>query len=94
VVVQSNLTHEERRQQLVQRLQRDIHDELGIHCVIELVARHTLPRTSSGKLSRSAARDDYLQRRELERQAASGTASVLPVSTGDGGPTASAPLAE
>jgi fatty-acyl-CoA synthase len=36
--------------------------EFGIHCLVELVAPHTLPRTSSGKLSRSAARKEYIER--------------------------------
>ncbi len=37
---------------------------MGIECEIELVPPHTLPRTSSGKLSRSSARRDYLQRQQ------------------------------
>jgi acyl-coenzyme A synthetase/AMP-(fatty) acid ligase len=32
----------------------------GINCVIELVPPRTLPRTSSGKLSRAKARNLYL----------------------------------
>jgi fatty-acyl-CoA synthase len=39
-----------------------IRREFGIDCKIELVPRHTLPRTTSGKLSRSKARKDYIQR--------------------------------
>jgi acyl-CoA synthetase (AMP-forming)/AMP-acid ligase II len=31
-------------------------------CFVELVPRHTLPRTTSGKLSRSKARQDFLKR--------------------------------
>jgi fatty-acyl-CoA synthase len=31
---------------------------------VEIVPPHTLPQTSSGKLSRSAARRDFLQRNE------------------------------
>ncbi len=53
---------------LTQHLHAEIHRALGISCLIEIVPRHTLPRTSSGKLSRAAAREDYLQRRELERK--------------------------
>jgi fatty-acyl-CoA synthase len=37
---------------------------LGIDCFIELVARNTLPRTTSGKLSRSGARKGFLRRIE------------------------------
>lgn len=70
MVVQSTIIDPEEGLGLIQRLQREIHAELGISCLIELVPRHTLPRTSSGKLSRSAARVDYLHRRELERLAA------------------------
>ncbi len=48
---------------LVDRLQGMIREELGINCSIELARPHTLPRTSSGKLSRSRTRQDFLQRR-------------------------------
>lgn len=67
VVVQCNLVDPIARGNLVQRLRREIHEELGIQCLIELVPRHTLPRTSSGKLSRSATRIGYLERRQRER---------------------------
>ena len=70
VVVQCNLGDPTERRLLTQRLNREIREELGIACLIELVPRHTLPRTSSGKLSRAAAREDYLQRRAQEREAA------------------------
>ena len=50
---------------LTERLQQAIHAEFGIHCLIELVPPHTLPRTSSGKLSRSTARKEFLERRSL-----------------------------
>jgi fatty-acyl-CoA synthase len=66
VVVQCNISDPAEVRLLVQRLHREIREELGITCLIELVPRHTLPRTSSGKLSRAAAREDYLRRREQE----------------------------
>lgn len=47
---------------LVDRLHEAIAAEFGIHCLIELVPSHTLPRTSSGKLSRSTARKEFLER--------------------------------
>jgi fatty-acyl-CoA synthase len=53
-----------RRMDLVTRLQGLIQAELGIACFIELVPPHTLPRTSSGKLSRSGARRDFLARNQ------------------------------
>lgn len=58
--------------QLVERLKEQIQFEFGIACLIELVPPHTLPRTSSGKLSRSGARLDFLKRNGLEN------AEVLP----------------
>jgi fatty-acyl-CoA synthase len=73
VVVQCNISDTDECRLLTQRLHREIHEELGITCLIELVPRHTLPRTSSGKLSRAAAREDYLRRREQERRGAQGS---------------------
>jgi fatty-acyl-CoA synthase len=67
VVVQCALDEPLARSALVQRLRRELHEELGIACLIELVARHTLPRTSSGKLSRTATRSGYLERRAHEQ---------------------------
>ena len=47
---------------LAQRLQRRIRHKIGIDCKIELVPRHTLPRTTSGKLARAKARQEYINR--------------------------------
>jgi fatty-acyl-CoA synthase len=55
------------RTSLIERLHSLIREELGIDCFIELVPPHTLPRTSSGKLSRSGARRDFLKRIGSER---------------------------
>lgn len=41
-------------------LRRQIYNATGITCLIELVPAKSLPRTSSGKLSRSKARSQYL----------------------------------
>ena len=51
----------------MERLHGMVRQELGIDCFIELVPPHTLPRTSSGKLSRSGARQDFLKRDNLEQ---------------------------
>jgi fatty-acyl-CoA synthase len=53
-----------KRTELATRIQTLIRQDLGIDCFIELVARNTLPRTTSGKLSRSGAKKDFLQRVE------------------------------
>ena len=38
---------------------------MGIDCYVELVPPHTLPRTSSGKLSRSKARQNFIAAHDL-----------------------------
>ena len=65
LVVQCREQDPLRRIDLVTRLQGLIKAELGIACFIELVPPHTLPRTSSGKLSRSGARRDFLERNDV-----------------------------
>jgi fatty-acyl-CoA synthase len=62
LVVECRVTDPEKRMDLVQRLKGMVSEELGIDCFIELVPRNTLPRTTSGKLSRSGARKDFLER--------------------------------
>ncbi|MBW1981299.1 MAG: fatty acyl-AMP ligase [Deltaproteobacteria bacterium] len=62
LVIQCRQTDPGKRNELVDRLRGLIRTELGIECFIELVPPHTLPRTSSGKLSRSGARQDFLRR--------------------------------
>jgi fatty-acyl-CoA synthase len=64
MVVQCRVAAPARRAALVERLQTAILQEIGIRCIIELVPPHTLPRTSSGKLSRAGARADFLKRLE------------------------------
>jgi fatty-acyl-CoA synthase len=46
---------------LVNCLKGDIREELGIDCHIGLAPRGTLPRTTSGKLSRSGARKIFIE---------------------------------
>jgi fatty-acyl-CoA synthase len=48
------------RVNLVKHLHALIHKEIGIECKIELVPRNSIPRTTSGKLARSAMRTNYL----------------------------------
>jgi fatty-acyl-CoA synthase len=56
-----------KRDELIKRLTALIHEELGIDCLVCLVPRKTLPRTTSGKLSRSEARRKFLQRFKKEQ---------------------------
>jgi fatty-acyl-CoA synthase len=62
MMVQCRVSSDPQRAELRERLQRLIHQELGIECFIDLVPRNTLPRTTSGKLSRSKARGEFLRR--------------------------------
>jgi len=66
LVVQCREQDPFRQARLVERLKQQIQTEFGIACLIELVPLHTLPRTSSGKLSRSGTRLDFLKRNGLE----------------------------
>ena len=56
LVVQCRESDPAKRARLARRLKARISEELAIDCLIDLVPLHTLPRTSSGKLSRSEAR--------------------------------------
>ena len=67
MMVQCRVSDDSQRADLRERLQRLIHQELGIECYIDLVPRNTLPRTTSGKLSRSKARKEFLRRIETEQ---------------------------
>lgn len=66
LVVQCREQDTFRQAALVERLKQRIQSEFGIACLIELVPLHTLPRTSSGKLSRSGARLDFIKRNDLQ----------------------------
>jgi acyl-CoA synthetase (AMP-forming)/AMP-acid ligase II len=52
---------------LAERLRHAVYAELGIECLVDIVPPHTLPRTSSGKLSRSSTRKQFLARHGVER---------------------------
>ncbi len=65
LVVQCREYDPEKRVDLVDRLTGTVRIELGIDCYVELVPLHTLPRTSSGKLARSRARQDFIDSNDL-----------------------------
>jgi fatty-acyl-CoA synthase len=68
LVIECRLTSVADRQSLTSRLQRLVYMAFGVNCLVELVSPHTLPRTSSGKLSRFAARKGFIQRTDLADQ--------------------------
>ncbi len=74
LVVESRLASADDRQSLINRLQQMVYMAFGVNCLVELVPPHTLPRTSSGKLSRFAARQGFLRRANLLQKSAIYTA--------------------
>ena len=68
LVIECRLTSVTDRQSLISRLQRLVYMAFGVNCLVELVSPHTLPRTSSGKLSRFAARKGFIERTDLADQ--------------------------
>lgn len=60
VLVQCRTSDAAERQRLLEAIRERVRAVTGMNCVIELVPPRTLPRTSSGKLSRSKARNLYL----------------------------------
>ena len=67
LVVQCRERDPNRRHGLVRRLTALMRTELGLDCYVELVPPHSLPRTSSGKLSRAKARLDFIAAHDEER---------------------------
>lgn len=59
MLIQCRERDDDAREQLRHTVHAHIKTEFGIHCNIELVDAHALPRTSSGKPSRSQARQNY-----------------------------------
>ncbi len=60
VLVQCRTSDEEERRRLRDQISEKVRSITGMNCVVELVPPRTLPRTSSGKLSRAKARNLYL----------------------------------
>lgn len=60
VLVQCRTSDEVERHRLRDEIREKVRAITGMNCVIELVPPRTLPRTSSGKLSRAKARNLYL----------------------------------
>ncbi|HEV2079735.1 MAG TPA: AMP-binding protein, partial [Allosphingosinicella sp.] len=60
VLVQCRTSDAEERGRLRDEIRERVRTITGMNCVVELVPPRTLPRTSSGKLSRAKARNLYL----------------------------------
>jgi fatty-acyl-CoA synthase len=62
MVVETRLRDNQQRRQLKQQISELVHMHFGINVIIDLVKSGSLPRTTSGKLSRFQSRHDYLER--------------------------------
>ncbi len=60
VLVQCRTSDDGERTALRDKIRDKVRSITGMNCVVELVPPRTLPRTSSGKLSRAKARSQYL----------------------------------
>ncbi len=60
VLVHCRVSDPEERRKLHDEIRSKVQSVTGMNCVVELVPPRTLPRTSSGKLSRAKARNLYL----------------------------------
>jgi len=68
MVVETRLRDASRRNQLKQQISELIHLHFGVNVIIDLVRSGSLPRTTSGKLSRFQSRHDYLERQRFSEQ--------------------------
>jgi fatty-acyl-CoA synthase len=81
LLIQSRELDPDARVQLQHTVHAHIKTEFGIHCDVELVDAQALPRTSSGKPSRSQARRMYTESLERARLATAVSAAVAPSRT-------------
>ena len=79
VVVQCRERNDDNRADIIERVETAVLNEIGVRCFVKLVAPHTLPRTSSGKLSRSAARRDYMEQQGISEPYVSETERTVHV---------------
>jgi fatty-acyl-CoA synthase len=62
MVVETRFSDAQQREHLTQQISELIHMHFGVNVIIDLVKAGSLPRTTSGKLSRFRSRHDYLER--------------------------------
>lgn len=60
ILAQCRISDATDRVKLIEALKKQVQAETGVNCLIELVPPKSLPRTSSGKLSRTKARNQYM----------------------------------
>lgn len=62
LVVQCRVSDPGERDRLVTAVKGSVYEHLGLRCLVDLVSPGTLPKTSSGKLSRVEAKRGFLER--------------------------------
>jgi fatty-acyl-CoA synthase len=67
LVVEYQENDQQKRLEMENRIGRKVRQELGIDCIIDLVPRNTINRTTSGKPSRHSTKRDYLQKISADR---------------------------
>ncbi len=77
LVVQCRETDEAKRADLKKRIRSRVQSEIGVDCIVELVPLHTLPRTSSGKLSRSKAQQNYIASHDFTHRESQGRRAAV-----------------
>jgi len=77
LVVQCRETDEAKRADLKKRIRARVQAEIGVDCIVELVPLHTLPRTSSGKLSRSKAQQNYIASHDFSKPETNGRRAAV-----------------
>ncbi len=63
IVVETKSKNKQLRNRLASQISKLMHQHFGINVTIDTVKPGSLPRTTSGKLSRFQSREAYLQRR-------------------------------
>ena len=67
LMVQCRERDPQKRNNLVRRLTALVRMEMSLDCYVQLVPNRSLPRTSSGKLSRAKARLDFINANDMEQ---------------------------
>jgi fatty-acyl-CoA synthase len=67
MLVQCRETDPVKRNNIVRRLTALVRMEMSLDCYVELVPPRSLPRTSSGKLSRAKARLDFIAAQDAQQ---------------------------
>jgi fatty-acyl-CoA synthase len=69
------------RNNLVRRLTALVRMEMSLDCYVELVPTRSLPKTSSGKLSRAKARLDFINNNDIDKLNAAAAEVLLRVAS-------------